>query len=78
MVDESEWMISKEGKQNTLQLQLEKSSHTGRGWWPSIFKNDAEIDINHAKVKSDDIKLSDFPWEEQAFFERGLYDNRMQ
>ena len=39
-VDESEWMISKEGKQNTLQLQLEKSAHTGRGWWPGIFKGD--------------------------------------
>ena len=50
----------------------------GRGWWPGVFKNDAEIDINHAHVKSDHLKLSDLPWEEQAFFERNLHDQRME
>ena len=48
------------------------------GWWPGVFKDDAQIDIEHAHVKSDNVKLSDLPWEEQAFFERNLYDQRME
>ena len=76
-VDECEWLISKDAGQNTLQLQLTKSK-LGMGWWPGVFKNDDQIDIEHAHVKSDNVKLSDLPWEEQAFFERNLYDQRME
>ena len=51
---------------------------SGRGWWASPFKGDCEIDTNHAHVKSDHLKLSDLAWEEQAFFERNLHDQRME